>query len=132
MPAKNPTGEPDPAPFKIHLMTRAGRGGARENVPVGPDPTKTKVEVRADAEGKRWLWIIVDYDMMPIGTSAGGDAADDGDWHWRRQRCHEGNPSRRHDIEDAQTLVRFRYGLEQRMALVRATEKEAPQAVKQS
>jgi hypothetical protein len=25
MAAKNPTGEPDPAPFKIHLMTRAGR-----------------------------------------------------------------------------------------------------------
>ena len=25
MAAKNPTGEPDPAPFKVHLMVRTGR-----------------------------------------------------------------------------------------------------------
>jgi hypothetical protein len=28
MAAKNPTGEPDPAPFKVHLMTSAQRAGA--------------------------------------------------------------------------------------------------------
>ena len=34
MAAKNPTGEPDSAPFKVHLMTRAGRVMRARSEPV--------------------------------------------------------------------------------------------------
>jgi hypothetical protein len=37
---KNPTGEPDPAPFKIHLMTRAGRVMRARSGPVRAFSTK--------------------------------------------------------------------------------------------
>jgi hypothetical protein len=40
MAAKNPTGEPDPAPFKIHLMTRAGRVMRARTGPVRAFSTK--------------------------------------------------------------------------------------------
>jgi hypothetical protein len=40
MAAKNPTGEPDPAPFKVHLMTRAGRIMRARSEPVRAFSTK--------------------------------------------------------------------------------------------
>src|SRR6476659_6500796 len=40
MAAKNPTGEPDPAPFKVHLMTRAGRVMRARSEPVRTFSTK--------------------------------------------------------------------------------------------
>jgi hypothetical protein len=40
MAAKNPTGEPDPTPFKIHLMTRAGRVMRVRSGPVRAFSTK--------------------------------------------------------------------------------------------
>jgi hypothetical protein len=40
MAGKNPTGEPDPTPFKIHLMTRAGRVVRARSGPVGAFSTK--------------------------------------------------------------------------------------------
>jgi hypothetical protein len=41
MAAKRPTGEPDPAPFKVHLMTKAGRiMRARSEQPVRAFSTK--------------------------------------------------------------------------------------------
>jgi hypothetical protein len=41
MAAKNPTGEPDSAPFKVHLMTRAGRV-MRAASPCERFPLRTK------------------------------------------------------------------------------------------
>jgi hypothetical protein len=40
MAAKNPTGEPDSAPFKVHLMTRAGRVMRARSEPVRAFSTK--------------------------------------------------------------------------------------------
>jgi hypothetical protein len=40
MAAKNPTGEPDSAPFKVHLMTRAGRIMRARSEPVRAFSTK--------------------------------------------------------------------------------------------
>jgi hypothetical protein len=41
MAAKNPTGEPDPAPFKVYLMVRAERAlRARRTAPVRAFSTK--------------------------------------------------------------------------------------------
>jgi hypothetical protein len=40
MAAKSPTGEPDPAPFKVYLMTRAGRIMRARSEPVRAFSTK--------------------------------------------------------------------------------------------
>src|SRR2546430_16697322 len=40
MAAKNPTDEPDPAPFKVHLLTRAGRLMRARSEPVRAFATK--------------------------------------------------------------------------------------------
>jgi hypothetical protein len=50
MAAKNPTGEPDSAPFKVHLMTRAGRVMRARSEPVRVFSTKDEaVDLRSPA-----------------------------------------------------------------------------------
>jgi hypothetical protein len=44
MAAKNPTGEPDSALFKVHLMTRAGRVMRARSEPVRAFSTKCPSE----------------------------------------------------------------------------------------
>jgi len=53
MAAKNPTGEPDPAPFKIHLMTRAGRVMRARSGPVRAFSTKDEAIRFASHGGNR-------------------------------------------------------------------------------